>query len=95
MAWHGAISTRSWGKLVVPIVIVAQWLRHRLLAVGCQATLEHFLVRSGPVSPLALLAALVLSFGFQGGQSIAQPLTIALLAVQASSIASPGPLPDT
>jgi len=34
-----------------------------------------------PVSLLALLATLVLLFGFQGGQILAQPLIIVLLAV--------------
>jgi ACR3 family arsenite transporter len=34
-----------------------------------------------PLSLIALLATLVLLFGFQGGQIIEQPLTIALLAV--------------
>jgi ACR3 family arsenite transporter len=34
-----------------------------------------------PLSLLALLVTLVLLFGFQGGQIIAQPLIIALLAV--------------
>jgi ACR3 family arsenite transporter len=35
----------------------------------------------GPVSLVALLATLVLLFGFQGEQIVAQPLVIALLAV--------------
>lgn len=80
--------TVPWDTLVLSVglyiaipVIVAQWLRHRLLAAGGQAALERFLARIGLVSLLALLATLVLLFGFQGEQIIAQPLVIALLAV--------------
>ncbi|MGN8118453.1 ACR3 family arsenite efflux transporter [Labrys sp. 22185] len=77
-----------WGTLVLSVglyivipVMVAQWFRRRLLATGGQAGLDHFLARIGPLSLLALLATLVLLFGFQGEQIIAQPLVIALLAV--------------
>ncbi|MFC2251510.1 ACR3 family arsenite efflux transporter [Labrys portucalensis] len=80
--------TVPWGTLVLSVglyivipVMVAQWLRRRLLATGGQAGLDHFLARIGPLSLLALLATLVLLFGFQGKQIIAQPLVIALLAV--------------
>ncbi|MDZ5450964.1 ACR3 family arsenite efflux transporter [Labrys sp. ZIDIC5] len=80
--------TVPWDTLVLSVglyiaipVIVAQWLRHRLLAAGGQAALERFLARIGLVSLLALLATLVLLFGFQGEQIIDQPLVIALLAV--------------
>ena len=65
--------------IVVP-VIGAQFLRARLLAGGA-ARLERFLARVQPVSLIALLATLVLLFGFQGNEIIAQPLVIALLAV--------------
>ncbi len=66
--------------IVLP-VIVAQFLRRRLLETGGQASLDAFLDRIQPVSLIALLATLVLLFGFQGEQIIAQPLVIALLAV--------------
>ncbi len=66
--------------IVVP-VIVAQVLRRRLLARGGQAALDGLLKRLGPVSLVALLATLVLLFGFQGGEIIAQPVVILLLAV--------------
>ncbi len=66
--------------IVVP-VIVAQALRRRLLASGGPAALAVALKRLGPVSLVALLATLVLLFGFQGEQIVAQPLIIALLAV--------------
>lgn len=66
--------------IVVP-VIVAQFLRRRLMARGGLAAVEAAMKRLGPVSLVALLATLVLLFGFQGEQIIAQPLVIALLAV--------------
>ena len=66
--------------IVVP-VIVAQALRRRLLASGGPGAVAAVLKRLGPVSLAALLATLVLLFGFQGGQIVAQPLIIALIAV--------------
>ncbi|GAB4186546.1 MAG: ACR3 family arsenite efflux transporter [Thalassobaculales bacterium] len=66
--------------IVVP-VIAAQFLRRRLLAKGGAPALQRFLGRIQPLSLAALLATLVLLFGFQGGQILAQPLVIALLAV--------------
>jgi ACR3 family arsenite transporter len=66
--------------IVVP-VIGAQMLRGRLLALGGEPALRRFLSRLQPLSLIALLATLVLLFGFQGEQILAQPLVIALLAV--------------
>ncbi|MGP0059405.1 MAG: ACR3 family arsenite efflux transporter [Beijerinckiaceae bacterium] len=66
--------------IVVP-VIVAQLLRRRLLATGGGAALSRLLAALQPISLAALLATLVLLFGFQGEQIIAQPLVILLLAV--------------
>ncbi|SES65887.1 ACR3 family arsenite efflux transporter [Oceanicella actignis] len=65
--------------IVVPIVI-AQALRARTLARGGTAALEALLRRINPVSLGALLATLVLLFGFQGRQILEQPLIIAMLA---------------
>jgi ACR3 family arsenite transporter len=65
--------------IVVP-VIVAQALRRRMLANG-EAALARLLHTLQPVSLIALLATLVLLFGFQGEQILAQPMIIALLAV--------------
>jgi len=70
----------SVGLYIVVPVIIAQVLRRLLLARGA-ATLDGALARLGPASILALLATLVLLFGFQGEQIIAQPLVIALIAV--------------
>ncbi len=66
--------------IVVP-VIAAQAIRRRTLATGCSAALGRLLNTMQPVSLVALLATLVLLFGFQGKQILTQPLVIALLAV--------------
>lgn len=71
----------SVGLYILVPVAAAVLLRRRLLASGGQARLETVLTRLGPLSLLALLATLVLLFGFQGKQIIEQPLVIALLAV--------------
>ena len=66
--------------IVVPVAI-AQVLRRSLITRGGDAALKDMLAKLGPVSLVALLATLVLLFGFQGEQIIRQPLIIALLAV--------------
>jgi len=66
--------------IVVPVVVAQLW-RRRLVARGGEAALARALSRLNPVSTLALLATLVLLFGFQGEQILAQPLVIALIAV--------------
>jgi ACR3 family arsenite transporter len=66
--------------IVVP-VIIAQILRRGVLARGGAAALGSLLARLQPASLVALLATLVLLFGFQGEQILAQPLIIAMLAV--------------
>jgi arsenite transporter len=65
--------------IVVPVVL-SQLLRKVLLAKG-QANLDAVLKRFSPISLGALLLTLVLLFGFQGQQIIAQPIVIVLLAV--------------
>jgi len=66
--------------IVIP-VIIAQAIRRGLLASGGASALTRLLHLLSPVSLAALLATLVLLFGFQGHQIIAQPAVIALLAV--------------
>jgi len=66
--------------IVVP-VIVAQVIRTQLLRASGQRGLDRLLKALGPVSLVALLTTLVLLFGFQGEQIVAQPLVIVLLAV--------------
>lgn len=80
--------TVPWGTLVLSVilyivipVIGAQLVRSRVLANGGRVALDRLLARLGPVSLVALLATLVLLFGFQGEQILAQPMVIALLAV--------------
>ena len=65
--------------IVVPIII-AQIVRRSVIASGRNA-LARLLSTLQPVSLVALLATLVLLFGFQGEQILAQPLIIAILAV--------------
>jgi ACR3 family arsenite transporter len=66
--------------IVLPVV-VAQFVRRQLLANGGQVALDGLLAKLQPVSLVSLLATLVLLFGFQGEQIIAQPTVIVLLAV--------------
>jgi len=66
--------------IVVP-VIVAQAVRRSVLARGGEAALARLIEKLGPISLVALLATLVLLFGFQGDQILAQPMVIAMLAV--------------
>jgi ACR3 family arsenite transporter len=65
--------------IVVPVVVSQVW-RKALLAKGPDL-LAKTLARLVPLSLGALLATLVLLFGFQGEQIIAQPLVILMLAV--------------
>src|SRR3990172_9001654 len=71
----------SVGLYIVMPVVAAQWWRAQLLKRGGTAALERALARLHVPSLAALLATLVLLFGFQGEQILAQPLVIALLAV--------------
>lgn len=66
--------------IVIP-VIIAQIIRRIVLANGGPAALSKLQSTLGPVSLVALLTTLVLLFGFQGDQILAQPFIIALLAV--------------
>jgi len=80
--------TVPWDTLLLSValyillpVLFAQIVRRRLLASGGEGALRRLLDRLQPVSLVALLATLVLLFGFQGEQILAQPLVIALLAL--------------
>jgi ACR3 family arsenite transporter len=66
--------------IAVPVVAAQLW-RRSLLASGGDAALAQTLRRLQPISLLALLAILVLLFGFQGEGIVRQPLIIVLLAV--------------
>ncbi|MCX7513046.1 ACR3 family arsenite efflux transporter [Frateuria sp. STR12] len=66
--------------ILVPVLFGAV-ARRAVLARGGPQALERLLARLGPLSLGALLLTLVLLFGFQGQQIVAQPLVIAMLAV--------------
>jgi ACR3 family arsenite transporter len=66
--------------IVVP-VILAQVIRQHALSKGGVDRLQGLLGILQPLSLIALLATLVLLFGFQGEQILAQPLIIAMLAL--------------
>ncbi len=71
----------SVGLYIVIPVILAQIARGLALSRGGPAGLKSLLALLQPVSLIALLSTLILLFGFQGQQIIAQPLIIVLLAV--------------
>ncbi|HVJ32673.1 MAG TPA: ACR3 family arsenite efflux transporter [Terriglobia bacterium] len=67
--------------IVVP-VIIAQVVRRSVIGGGGGLpALQRLLSKLQPISLVALLTTLVLLFGFQGDQILAQPTTIVLLAV--------------
>jgi ACR3 family arsenite transporter len=66
--------------IVVPVIVAQLW-RHACLTAGGQTMLRRTLRLLGPVSLGALLLTLILLFGLQGGQIVAQPLVILLLAI--------------
>ncbi len=66
--------------IVIPLVIAQIW-RRLLMTNGGEEALAGVLRALGPASLVALLATLVLLFGFQGEQILGQPLVILMLAV--------------
>ena len=66
---------------MVPLIIASLWRQFLLNRKNGQEKLQSTIDRLGPFSLGALLATLILLFGFQGKQIIAEPLIIALLAV--------------
>ena len=71
----------SVGLYIVAPVIAAQLFRRWLLANGGDGAMNRVLSILQPVSIAALLLTLMMLFGFQGGQIVAQPTIIVLLAV--------------
>ncbi len=67
--------------IVAPLIIANLWRRRLLRREQGKEQLEVVIRRIQPLSLAALLTTLVLLFGFQGKQIIAEPLIIALLAV--------------
>ncbi|QFY62467.1 ACR3 family arsenite efflux transporter [Rhizobium grahamii] len=80
--------TVPWDTLTISVVLyilipvaISQIVRRLLIADGSMRSLDALLARLQPLSLIALLATLILLFGFQGEQIIAQPTIIGLLAV--------------
>jgi len=71
----------SVGLYIAAPVFLAQFIRRQTLARGGAPALKRLLGQLQPIALAALLATLVLLFGFQGEQIIAHPLIIGLLAV--------------
>jgi len=67
--------------IVIPVLIAQLWRHNVLAGEHGVAKLARVIKALHPISLVALLATLVLLFGFQGDQIIAQPLIILLLAV--------------
>lgn len=65
--------------IVIPVGVATAW-RKVLLTQGGEPALRRVLDWLQPVSLVSLLTTLVLLFGFQGGQILAQPAVIAMLA---------------
>jgi len=63
--------------IVIPVVAAHFWRKYLLK----KQALESVLQRTDPYSMTALLLMLVLLFGFQGQQILAQPLVILMLAI--------------
>jgi ACR3 family arsenite transporter len=71
----------SVGLYIIVPVTIAQVARRLIMSRNGQKGLDAALAKLGSISIIALLATLVLLFGFQGEQLISQPLVIALIAV--------------
>ena len=67
--------------IVLPVIVASLWRRRMVRGEGGEARLARLLERLHPLSLGALLLTLVLLFGFQGQQILAQPYIILLLAV--------------
>jgi len=67
--------------IVLPVIVAQLWRRYIFSRSQPEVLLEHVLKHLQPISLSALLLTIVLLFGFQGEQILAQPLIIALIAV--------------
>ncbi|MGD8926754.1 MAG: ACR3 family arsenite efflux transporter [Thioalkalispiraceae bacterium] len=67
--------------IVIPVILAQLWRRVIFGRAQPELLLETILKRLYPVSLSALLLTIVLLFGFQGEQILAQPLVILMLAV--------------
>ena len=67
--------------IIVPLIIANLWRRWLLRDSQGEGRMQQVLSKLHPLSLAALLLTLVVLFGFQGEQIIAQPLVILLLAI--------------
>jgi ACR3 family arsenite transporter len=67
--------------IVLPVIAAALWRAWLTRGDNGQARVQRVLARMHPLSLGALLLTLVLLFGFQGGQILARPVIILLLAI--------------
>ena len=67
--------------IVLPVIVASLWRKWLMRDDEGPARLKRVLDQMHPVSLTALLVTLVLLFGFQGGQIIARPVIILLLAI--------------
>ena len=67
--------------IVLPVIAAGIWRRWILRREEGEVRLQRLLQRLHPISLSALLVTLILLFGFQGGQIIARPVIILLLAI--------------
>jgi len=67
--------------IVLPVIVASLWRRWLMRDENGEVRLKRVLDRMHPVSLSALLVTLVLLFGFQGGQIMAKPVVILLLAI--------------
>ncbi|PVV25980.1 MAG: arsenical-resistance protein, partial [gamma proteobacterium symbiont of Ctena orbiculata] len=65
---------------VLPVLFAQMWRRH-LISTGGDGLLQKRLDSLHTLSLIALLTTLILLFGFQGEQILAQPMIILLLAI--------------
>jgi len=67
--------------IVIPVIVAQLWRKWILARENSEQLLDKTLTKLHPVSLSALLLTLVLLFGFQGEQILAQPMIILLLAI--------------
>ena len=66
--------------IVIPVIVAQVW-RKVLLKNGGESALQKAIQTISPFSLNALLATLVLLFGFQGNQILSQPMIIVLISI--------------
>ncbi|MCU7958518.1 MAG: ACR3 family arsenite efflux transporter [gamma proteobacterium symbiont of Bathyaustriella thionipta] len=67
--------------ILLPVIVAQLWRKWIFSSVDAEQRLQSTLKKLHPLSLLALLLTLVLLFGFQGEQILAQPIIILLLAI--------------